>query len=224
MASGIAMSATRIVGAPVSFFPVLSQASIALGRSKKINLKALSRSMLISIIASIGTLGFLAYCQFRFGRYDLYMETQRIGWGIMPDYKAIFKWKEFAYASPIDQFSTIASGIAFLVFAAIEIGTGAVRKNRGVFERLPIYLVSALIFFITLSGLKSLNFRSMIRYTLPWHVLLLLCLAHLLSRNCRLSPAYVRVSAFLCAIGAGFAIWIYDAPHIIDFLNGRWFA
>jgi hypothetical protein len=176
------------------------------------------------MIACLGAIGFLLYCQIRFGRYDLYMETQRIGWGITPDYSAIFKWKHFTYSLGYDRVSTLASGIAFLTLAVFELILWLLKKNRGLSTRIPLYGISALIFFITVSGLKSLKFRSMIRYTLPWHVLLILCLAHLISRNFKHSSNIFNLCVILGILLTALSIRWLGAPHIIDFLNSRWFA
>jgi hypothetical protein len=223
--SGMTMSATRIVGMPVSLFPLMTGLSTQiLQRKRPPSTKLLTRAALVSALASLGAVGFLVYCWYRWGRYDLYMETQRIGWGIQPDYAAIFKWKEFNYYFGFDRMATILSGVAFLAFAAIESVLLILRKNRGLATRAPIYAVSLLIFYITLGGLKSLGFRSMIRYTLPWHVLLLLCLAHLISRHIRHSPTLLKLALIFGVIAAGFAMRYLSVPHIVDYLNGRWFA
>ncbi len=222
--SGITMSATRIVGIPVSFFPLMTGLSTQAIKKRQISFRSLSALTLASIVASIGAVGFLLYCQLRFGRYDLYMETQRIGWGIQPDYAAIFKWKEFAYTFGFDRVATLLSGMAFVVFFAFEATLLILKKNRGIACRLPLYAVSFLVFFITISGLKSLGFRSMIRYTLPWHILLLLCLAHLISRHFRYSQKLLNICLGVGVVAAILAIRFLEAPHLIDFLNGRWFA
>lgn len=223
-ASGFMMSATRIVGIPVSIFPMLNGFSKTIFRRKPFSSKTFVRTALASFLASLGAVAFLVYCKIKYGIFDLYMETQRIGWGIVPDYGAILKWKEFAYTLDYDKVATIASGISFLAFAALEGILFVFKKNRGLTSRLPIYAVAFMIFFITLSGLKVLSFRSMIRYTLPWHVLLLLCLAHLISRNFKYSPRVLNACFVLSLIGAGIAIRLLGVPHVIDFLNSRWFA
>ena len=52
---------------------------------------------LLAFVSSLGTLLFLLYCQLKFGKFDLYMETQRIGWGNIPDYGALWKWKDYQF-------------------------------------------------------------------------------------------------------------------------------
>lgn len=222
--SGFMMSATRIVGIPVSIFPLLNGFSKTVLNRRPFPPKLFLRTVLTSLLASLGALTFLAYCKLKYGRYDLYMETQRIGWGIVPDYAAILKWKEFAYTFGFDKAATIASGIAFLAFAAIESALFLFKKNRGLTTRLPIYAVAFMIFFITLSGLKVLAFRSMIRYTLPWHALFLLCLAHLISRNFKHSPRALNACLIMAVIGAGITIQTLGVPHMVDFLKSAWFA
>jgi hypothetical protein len=223
--SGMTMSATRIVGMPVSFFPLMTGLSTQLLQRKRLpSARLMTRTAIASVLASLGAVGFLAYCWYRWGRYDLYMETQRIGWGIQPDYAAIFKWKEFSYYFDFDKMATILSGIAFLAFAAIESTLLLIKKSRSFATRAPIYAISLLIFYITLGGLKSLGFRSMIRYTLPWHVLLLLCFAHLISRHFRYSRKLLSLALALGVIASALAVRFLGVPHMVDYLNGRWFA
>ncbi|PYI76860.1 MAG: hypothetical protein DMF04_07690, partial [Verrucomicrobia bacterium] len=91
---GIVMSATRIVGLPCALAPVAKRIW-ELGWRKLTDVRNwfanYGPSVLLSAIAMLGGLGFLVYCQFRWGHWDIYMLTQRFGWGIEPDYLAVFK-------------------------------------------------------------------------------------------------------------------------------------
>lgn len=223
-ASGIVMSATRIVGIPVAGFPLLAGLSSSISRRKVPRARRLSVLCIASVTASTGALLFFLYCKLRFGESNLYMETQRIGWGITPDYGAIWKWPSFDYRHPYDRAATLASGFAFLAFMAGEIILKILGQNRGLPRRLPLYAISFLIFFITLSGLKGQGFQSMIRYTLPWYILLVLCLTHLCLRLPPASRWLSRILFALLVFGLIDIFYLYELPHLVDFLNGRWFA
>ena len=220
--AGFAMSLTRIVGVAAAAFPIVS----SLGISRK----GILKKGVLTTAAVAGAVSFLIYCQLRFGQYDLYMQTQKIGWGIVPDYGAIWKWGSFRYSFGIDAFTTRASYFAFLILAQIEGFLAWITRRSGFVRRLPVYATAFLIFYVSLSGLKAVEFRSMIRYSLPWYILLLLCSAHLSVRLWRRSRLRQLPKAFgnslLVAIALIFAavFWMFDIPYLREFVNGRWFA
>jgi hypothetical protein len=112
---GIAMSATRIVGLPCAAFPVVHALCKKSGRSNQIWRDWIARyraPVLIMMLSTFGGLAFFAYCQVRWGRWDLYMLTQESGWAIEADYLAIFKPGNYHFALPPLYDSTRASQFA----------------------------------------------------------------------------------------------------------------
>ncbi|OFY98990.1 MAG: hypothetical protein A2Z97_01385 [Bdellovibrionales bacterium GWB1_52_6] len=216
--AGFLMSATRIVGVVVALYPLMSS-----------SLKRNTRRLQAGIIAGAAVGGaavFLLYCKIRFGQFDLYMQTQKIGWGIVPDYTALFDRNSLHYRFRLDQLTLSYSLIAFLLFTILESTLWIFSKSVGLSKRLPIYVTALSIFYISISGLKSVGFQSLIRYSLPWHLLLVLCLGHLLSRPpfTRISPNLLKSAALLLASGL-IALWVrLQLPYMSDFLHGRWFA
>ena len=233
--SGFAMCATRIVGIPVSGFPVFQEIAKIVTFRKLPPSKQFRVSLIISGIASLGTLLFLLYSYLRFGQYDLYMNTQRVGWGIVPDYGAVWKWNTFRFRYPMDKLATQISGFSFLLFATLELLLAFFfgPKGTGLRRRLPVFMVAFLIFYVTISGLKSVSFVSMIRYSLPWYILLILCAAHLFCGRKSLwadrilffdSRSFSGTLYILMVIGLFTLLYFYQLPHFEDYLNGRWFA
>lgn len=225
VAGGFLMSATRVVGIAAAGYPLVCQASKLLidppGTARG---RALARPFALSLGASMGGLAFLGYCELRFGAHDLYMQTQRIGWGIVPDYWAIFKWSEFSYRFLIDRVATIVSGLGFVAVIVAESLCWKRLRGHGLSERLPLYLTAFLIFFVTLSGLKSVGFASMIRYSFPWFVLLAVACAHLFSRLTSVPKAVAAICSGGIAAASWISLFLIQIPHLKEFLRGRWFA
>jgi hypothetical protein len=187
--------------------------------------RAVFESLCLSLLSCLGTLWFLIYCQIRFGAYNLYLETQRIGWGIVPDYSGIWKWSSFLFKFPFDRVTTLASGylFIFLLIAEILIYWFSSRPT-GVQKRAPIYITAFLIFFVTLSGLKNVHFLSMIRYSLPWYILLILCVAHLVTQLPKPHHSILQAAFALILVSSVSCICLFQIPYFRQFLSGKWFA
>jgi hypothetical protein len=223
---GFVMAATRVVGVPIAAYPVFRW--LAQRREfRHPDFQSAIQPAAITILSSLGCLLFLAYCQLQFGDYSLYMLTQKIGWGISPDYGALWKWPSFRYSSEYERFATLASVVGLSALFGAELVRAALSRSRPSEVRLPLHVCAALIFYITLCGLESLWFRSMIRYTLPWWLLMGLCLAQL-STQTRLSVFKSRTT-YRVAVGLGLGAWALFAlwgefHYLLVFLNGEWFA
>jgi len=228
--AGFAVSATRIVGVAAAGVPIMRELVRSFSARRIPAARELVPMLVASLAVASGMVLFLVYCHLWFGRYDIYLETQRLGWGILPDYGALWKWRSFNFIFPIDRIATQASGIAFLLLPVFEILFALRGRSTGFSRRAPLYATAFLIFYLTLSGLMSVGFRSMVRYTLPWFVLLTLCLSHLAASLLRMrgsrSVATFLNRGALVLIGAMLLSLLYfvQLPHLRDFLAGRWFA
>jgi hypothetical protein len=76
VAHGVLMTGTRLIGLPLALCPLL-RPTAGRGWASRIALAA---------AAALGGLAFFAYCQIAFGRWDRYLRTQAVGWGVVPDY------------------------------------------------------------------------------------------------------------------------------------------
>src|SRR5262249_13040163 len=163
------------------------------------------------------------------GRWDLYMLTQKEGWGIEPDYFAAFKIKNYRFALPPVQNTTLASqltsalaGILFLVIAIVEL-IAAWRAHTNWRKRVGFYFAAATIYFISLAGVASVQMESMLRYDLCVHAFIVLGLVHFFG-EVRPPSIYVRAIAmgaasivFAAGLGLqGFYVW--------NFTQGNWVA
>src|SRR6059036_95995 len=100
---GIVMSATRIVGILCAAFPVVRSVSRTgwRGLFKPQTWVRENRAAIgLTLVAASGAIAFFAYCQLRWGHWELYMLTQAAGWGIVPDYLAVFKPDSYRWVVP----------------------------------------------------------------------------------------------------------------------------
>jgi hypothetical protein len=229
---GIAMSATRIVGLPCAAFPVVhALCKNGMGPSHKLRdwIARYRTPVLVMILSTLGGLAFFAYCQVRWGRWDLYMLTQEAGWAIDADYLAIFKPVNYHFALPslydstgASQFASALAGLAFVAIALAEL-FAAFRRRSDWRKRIGLYFAAAVIYYISVAGVASVQLESMLRYDLCVHALIVLALLNFL-RELRLPSVYVRasamaVAALVCAAGLalqGFYVW--------NFTQGNWVA
>src|SRR5262249_17122895 len=89
---GVVMTATRIVGVPLVAVPLL-HACLTGGR--RLELRRLVRPLLLGAVALLGCGLFFAFCQWRFGHWDLYTRANAVGWGVHPHYLALFSERIF---------------------------------------------------------------------------------------------------------------------------------
>src|SRR4051794_21134392 len=91
---GIVMSAARIVGVVCAAFPMVCSVFQTgwRGLLKPWTwLRENKAAIGLTFVAACGATPFFVYCQARWGHWDLYMLTQAAGWGIVPDYLAVFR-------------------------------------------------------------------------------------------------------------------------------------
>jgi len=192
---GFVMTATRLVGLPLAIYPLLHfwifGAKNRLAKSAQFWQKS-SKYLLISVVSSLGSLLFFAFCYFKFGSWNLYMQTQAIGWGVKPDYFAVFKPKNyFAFLDPeildlsgvINAISVPIALICFLIFFLLERKAAGFLTEGSWKQRAEFYVSGWLMFYLSACGMSSLSMTSMIRYTFCVHVVLVLATIHLISRT-----------------------------------------
>jgi len=157
------------------------------------------------------------------------MLTKSAGWDIEPDYFAVFRpenyrWLLPALADPreMSQMSMTVGALLLVAMAIIELLPG-VRRNTGLSTRIGIYFCAAIIYYISVSGVASLEMESMLRYEFCVHALIVLAFLHFL-RQFRLPPMPVRalgiaVLVLACAVSLGVQGW-----YVWNFTSGNWVA
>ncbi|PYL18190.1 MAG: hypothetical protein DMF41_12800 [Verrucomicrobia bacterium] len=229
---GIVMSATRIVGIVCAAFPVIRSIVLSGWRGLR-ELRAWPRQYAaaigLTLLAVFGALAFFIYCQLRWGHWDIYMLTQAAGWGISPDYLAVFKPPSYRWLIPALNNPTEASQMAMTLGALLLLGVGlcellpATRQRTGLSTRVGIYFCAAAIYYISVSGVACVDMESMLRYEFTVHALIVLALLNFL-RQFRTPPVLVRAlgtAAVALVSAAGLSV---QGWYVWNFTRGNWVA
>jgi len=183
---GFIMSAARISGLPLALYPLVH----VLPNAKRWRL-LFRRSLAAGLMMSGGLLFFI-FCAVKFGNWKLYMDTQRIGWGVIPDYFAIFRLETYHMElllphlpgyGEIGLLTVPLGALWFLILLALECTVIRARDPDGWKIRLGLYYCAFTIFFLSVSGSVSIGMSSIIRYSLGVHLFLVLATMHMLSRS-----------------------------------------
>ena len=227
---GIVMSATRIVGIVCAFFPLV-RAVFQTGWRGLLELRPWIRkekpAMVMTLVASFGAVGFFTYSQLRWGHWDVYMLTQAAGWGIVPDYLAVFKpssyrWFVPALNDPVEasQMSMTLGAVLFVGIAFCELSS---RRWADFPIRAGIYFCAFVIFYLSVSGVACVDMESMLRYEFCVYALIVLALLNFLSQF-RTPPVLVRafgIAAVALLSAAGLCV---QGWYVWNFTRGNWVA
>jgi hypothetical protein len=228
---GIVMSATRIIGIPCALFPVVHSLFTKglRGRSPLAWLRQHAPALGLMFVSILGAVGFFAYCQLRWGRWDMYMLTQSAGWAILPDYFAIFKPSSYRWLLPalnnpreVSQMAMSMGALLFLAMGVCEL-LPAIRRRTDWQVRVGLYFCAAVVYYISVSGVAGVEMESMLRYEFCVHALIVLAFLHFL-RQFRLPPALVRafgIAAVALGSAAGLCV---QGWYIWNFTRGNWVA
>src|ERR1043166_8342925 len=186
---GILMSATRIVGIPCAAYPLVRD-FFAKGwdtfRDVRRWLKNYGAALGAMLVAIHGAVSFFVYCQVRWSRWDLYMLTQFAGWNIEPDYFAVFRPSSYRWLLPelsnptqMSQMSMTFGAVLLIGLAIVEL-MPAIRRRTEWTTRAGIYFCAAVIYYVSVSGVASLDMESMHRYEFCVHALIVLAFLHFL--------------------------------------------
>jgi hypothetical protein len=184
----------------------------------------------VALIAMLGGAAFFAYGQLRWGHWDIYMLTQQFGWGIQPDYLAIFKPSSYRWLIPALDNPTEASQMAMtfgavvlLVIIGCEFLPRARQNIAGRSIRVTFYFTALVLYFVSVSGVACVGMESMLRYQFCEHAVLVLALVHFFA-NVPLRSRLARAGA-VCGIAlasaAGLAL---ESWYVWNFTRGNWVA
>jgi hypothetical protein len=229
---GIVMSATRIVGIVCAAFPVVRSVFQTGWRGLLEPRKWLREhgpAIAITLVAACGAIAFFVYSQLRWGRWDIYMLTQAAGWGIVPDYLAVFKPGSYRWLVPALNNPTEASQISMTVGALLLVAVAlcelvpAIRRRAGLPVRAGIYFCAAAIYYLSVSGVACVDMESMLRYEFAVHALIVLAFLNFL-RQFRTLPVFVRafgIAAVALLTAAGLCV---QGWYVWNFTRGNWVA
>jgi hypothetical protein len=227
---GIVMSATRIVGIVCAAFPLV-RSVFQTGWRRLVEPRPWFRkekpAITMTLVASFGAIGFFTYSQLRWGHWDIYMLTQAAGWGIAPDYLAVFKPSNYHWLVPALNDPTEASQMSMTLGAVLFIGIVlcelSIRRWAGLPIRAGIYFCAFVIYYLSVSGVACVDMESMLRYEFCVHALIVLALLNFL-RQFQTTPVLVRAFgiagvALLSAAGLCVQGW-----YVWNFTRGNWVA
>jgi hypothetical protein len=201
---GVLMTGSRLVGLPLVAYPLfrawLTPGGSIVGQTMRAQGSALGLTwqltrtvgrvigpFLIGLGASLGALGFFAYCQYRFGQWDLYMKVNAVGWNVHPDYMTLFHLKLYRLGSPqqMEMFwnrvVTLSLLLAFAAALAAEVWLA--RKTTGWGQRAPLYFCAWMLFYVPVCGHWTRGLACMVRFAICVQPVLGLAVLHLLART-----------------------------------------
>ncbi len=190
---GFVMSATRLGGLPLAFAPIAAQLFVdaipfadALEQLRLRKRQGI-RLLAIGMLASLGGLAFFGYCQWRFGAWDLYFQTQREGQGVAADWLWFVRPSSYVFFGSVfhpdldwtDDLSRLSVAVTVVLLAVVGRREWRLAQSgdEGWRVRLVFYLCAAALLFIHAAGVSPKHMQSMLRYAYPVHLLLLLALA-----------------------------------------------
>ena len=235
-AHGFGMTATRLVGLPLTVYPLartLLGATSGSRQSLRERLQRCTVPLLIGLATAGGALTFFLFCQVNFGRWNLYMLTQHVGWGVTPHYLAIFSGRVLRLHSAYSKTGGIDSDFisqvsvpvylgVFVLLVGIECWLRRRQGPSGFRRRASLYLCAWLPFYISVSSMASRGMGSMIRHSLCVQVLLALALGHLLTQGQR-DSVIARLGRLLPAL----CVPVFLACELLllyRFTHGGWVA
>ena len=229
---GIVMSATRIVGIPCAAYPVVRDVfkkGWSALRDPRHWFRNYGRAVIVMIAAIFGAIFFFIYCQWRWGRWDMYMLTQSAGWNIEPDYLAVFRPSNYRWLFPqlndptqMSQMSMTVGALLLITIAVVEL-IPAIRRRTEWQMRVGIYFCAAVIYYISASCVSSLDMESMLRYGFCAHALIVLAFLHFLRQFPTPLPLArtlgIAAAVLMFAVGLSVQGW-----YIWNFTRGNWVA
>src|SRR5216110_334961 len=229
---GIVMSATRIVGLFCAAFPVV-RSVFAKGWRGWPGPRAWfhdhASAIGLTFAATLGALTFFVCCQLRWGHWDIYMLTQAAGWGIVPDYLAVFKPSSYRWLVPAlnnpteaSQMSMTLGALLFGIIALCEL-LPAIRRLADWPTRVGIYFCAAVIYYISISGVACVEMESMLRYEFCVHALIVLAVLNFLGQLHK-SPILLRAFGMAAAVLVSAAGLSIQGWYVWNFTRGNWVA
>jgi len=231
-AHGIVMSATRIVGIVCAAFPLVHSLFLKGWkglREPRAWFRQYAAVIGLMAVATLGALFFFIYCQVRWGNWNMYMLTQAAGWGIIPDYLAVFKPSSYRWLVPALNDPTEASQLSMTLGAVLLVGVAlcellaTIRRPACLPVRAGIYFCAAAIYYLSVSGVACVDMESMLRYEFCVHALIVLAFLNFLRQfrapSMLLRAFSIAAVALLSAAGLCVQGW-----YVWNFTRGNWVA
>src|SRR5947207_8978294 len=114
-------------------------------------------------------------------------------------------------------------GALFQVFMPLDELIPAIRRRTEWQARVGVYFCAAVIYYISVSGVASLDMESMLRYEFCVHALIVLAFLHFL-RQFRVPPPLLRVFGMAAAVLVSALGLSVQGWYVWNFTRGNWVA
>ncbi|HEY3853372.1 MAG TPA: hypothetical protein VGO67_03145 [Verrucomicrobiae bacterium] len=233
---GFVLTATRPVGTLCALWPLVQSIAKKDQKQKSSYGSRLARcrpywhAAVITLAASGGVIAFFVFCQWKFGRWNLYMQTQHIGWNQTANYIAFFNPATYSFRLPRLR-NSISVGhfllaLDFIVLITLEYVEVFQWKNLALerTSRLGYYFCGFTVFYLSVSGTYNTGMRGALRYDLCIHTVIVLGAANVIQVLCRqriIRPIlrYFLLATLWLAIIGGCALQLF---YTRVYLAGRW--
>ncbi|MCM2277257.1 MAG: hypothetical protein NDJ89_04220 [Oligoflexia bacterium] len=223
---GAVMSATRIVSFAMVPYPAFRQGFL-LGWPPSLKL---SRKQLLALglglFCTIGAIAFFAWCQQRFGEWNLYFRLEEIGWRNHRRWFAVLDplsyIPRFFFEHTVNSFNRAAMPFTALLF---YLAWKFEKDSATTRERLGMYFSAFMLYYIPLTGKANADMDSMIRYTLPTYILITCCLARLQTERFAAGKGPLFTGAWRVAVTVGAIVSVaIQGWFAYRFVRGKWVA
>ncbi|MEN9252050.1 MAG: hypothetical protein Q6L58_06400 [Thermostichales cyanobacterium BF3_bins_165] len=240
---GILMSSTRVFGIPVSFVPVLTY---LLQHRRKAWGKSLVFWLGLSMFSALGGIGFLVYCQVRWGDALIYQQMQSQWWRMQADWLAFFnpltyfRWDYISQVSSLDKvwdnLTTMRSGflggvlnqltaLLTVLTLVLLIVLEFYLRRKGWQLRLPFHCTAWILAYLSITATAAAGLVSLIRYTLPTFLVIVMLLVHgITSLNPETCPRMAEKIYVTLALGLTILSFPLQLFLLWRFARGLWVA
>jgi hypothetical protein len=208
------MGATRLIGASALPYPILRL------WNKKDNKFVFKKfpywAIFVSFFTFLGCISYFIYCQIKFGRWDLYMISSRIGWGVAHNPFDFFKpWNYIPHFFFENTEMSLDRSIGPLILSGLFF---AYRKDRKWMDRIGLYFSTIAMFYLIIASKVSIDFVGVARHGYSTFILLLLAIVQLVQ-----IPSKRRMPAKEIYLGATYSIFFVLQLYLTyRFLRGKW--
>lgn len=207
----------RIVGLPISLFPVLMR---IFGDR---NSRAVRYSLLVPATACSALLLFFGYCQLRFGVWNLYFVTQKVGWNLAPDYLFPLRaLKDLNDARSWDRALWISTWLLIGGAVILELVCACIHQfSQQRKMRVSLYICAFLVCYLISAAGSGRQLLSFVRHSLPVCALVLLGLASFWVVAREKFPRSMLAAGAIATLLA-IPSWAYMLFLTSKFLHGDW--
>src|SRR5205814_3790641 len=121
----------------------------------------------------------------------------------------------------MSQMSMTVGALLLIAIAVVEL-LPAIRRSTELSTRIGIYFCAAVIYYISVSGVASLDMESMLRYEFCVHALIVLAFLHFL-RQFRPPLVLVRALGVVVALASAAGLSV-QGWYVWNFTRGNWVA